>query len=86
MNDDEYCRWMFRRVMDYIKENKVKEAGASFASDCNKRDIDLGFLGMMLFHQRDKHELIKLICGYSFMPADLKIYYDKPEKAILDYS
>jgi hypothetical protein len=33
MNNDEYCRFMFRRVMDYLKNNKVMEAGMSFASD-----------------------------------------------------
>ena len=77
---------MFRRVMNYIKENKVKEAGVYFASECNKRDIDLGILKIMFFNQIDKYKLIKLICGYSFIPDDLKIYYDKPEKAIIDYN
>jgi len=85
MNNDEYCRFMFRRVMDYLKNNKVMEAGMSFASDCNKKDIDLGFLGMFLFKQTDENELIKLVCGYHFMPADLKKYYDNPQKAFIDY-
>ena len=77
---------MFRRVMDYLKNNQVMEAGMSFASDCNKKDINLGFLGMFLFKQTDKNDLIRLVCGYHFMPDDLKKYYDNPEKAFIDYS
>lgn len=84
-NEYEYCRWMFKRVMGYINNNDVKQAGISFASDCNTKGIDLGFLKMMFFYQNDKYELIKLICGYSFMPPDLKIYYDNPQKALIDF-
>lgn len=84
-NDDEYCRWMFKRVMEYVNNNDIKNAGISFASDCNKKQIDLGFLGLMLFNQTDKYELIKLICGFSFMPSDLSIYYDNPQKALENY-
>ena len=85
MNHDEYCRWMFQRVMEYINRNEIKEAGISFAIDCNKKDIDLGFLRMMFFNQSDKYSLIKLICGYSFMPQEFQKYYDNPEKALIDY-
>jgi hypothetical protein len=85
MDHDKYCRWMFQRVMEYVNRNKIKEAGISFVSDCHKRDIDLGFLEMMLFHQSDKYSLIKLICGYSFMPPEFQKYYDNPEQALIDY-
>jgi hypothetical protein len=40
---------------------------------------------MFLFKQTDENELIKLVCGYHFMPADLKKYYDNPQKAFIDY-
>lgn len=84
-DNDEYCRFMFKRVMDYINENKIREAGLSFLSDCDKKNIDLGILKMMFLYQTNKYDLIKLICGYPFMPSDLRIYYDDPEKAMIDY-
>ena len=83
--DYDYCRFMFKRVMEYVNNNDVKNAGISFASDCNKKGIDLGFLSMLFFRQTDKNELIKLVCGYPFMPPDLRQYYDNTEKAFDDY-
>ena len=82
--NDEYCRWMFTRVMAYINENKIQEAALSFLSDCDKEDINLGILHMLFINQTNKYDLIQLICGYSFMPSDLSIYYDNPEKAFLE--
>lgn len=87
---DEYCRFMFKRVMEYLinkKTNYSFEAGCSFASDCNKSKLDLGGLGLFLFKKENTAEdVIKLVCGYSFMPKDLRLYYEKPEKAFEDYS
>ena len=85
-SNDDYCRFMFKRVMEYLNKNDVKNAGVSFVSDCNKKEIDLGILTMLFFSQTDKNELIKLVCGYPFMPPDLRQYYDNPEKAFVDYT
>jgi hypothetical protein len=84
-DDDKYCRFMFTRVMEYLNKKQVKEAGISFASDCNKKGIQLGFIGMMLFNQKDENELLRIICGFHFMPTDLKQYYHNPQKAFEDY-
>ena len=87
---DEYCRFMFKRVMGYLinkEPNSSFEAGCSFASDCDKSKIDLGGLALFLFTKENSAEdVIKLVCGYSFMPKDLRLYYERPEQAFIDYS
>lgn len=82
---DDYCRLMFKKVMEYLQKDEVQLAGSTFACDCNKMNIDLGPIKCLFFCQSDKNELIKLISGYSFMPSDIKQYYYNPEKAFIDF-
>lgn len=58
-SNDEYCRFMFKRVIEYLNKNDIKNVGISFASDCNKKEIYLEILTMLFFKQTDKIELIK---------------------------
>ena len=78
-------RMIFRRVMEYLQKDDVRQGLMSFLSDCIKYDIDLGMLKMYFLTITDKNELIKTIAGYTFMPDDIKAYYINPDKAFKDY-
>jgi len=74
----------FKRMMDYIIEDKFDEARKSILSDISKIDNNpMG--GMIIMSSKNTIELIKNASGFAFMSDKIKKYYENPEKALADY-
>ena len=80
MNND----FIFKRMMDYIIQDKFQEARMSILSDISKIDNNpMG--GMIIMSSKNSIELIKNASGFAFMSDKIKKYYENPKKALTDY-
>ena len=76
--------FIFKRMMEYIIENKFEQAKMSILSDISKIDSN-PLSSMIIMTSKNSIELIKNVSGFAFMSKKIKSYYENPEKALNDY-
>ena len=78
-------RWAFDRAIEYLKKNDLQNAKMSFMSDIQKggvQGMEYQMASMIVMLASNKTELIKAMAGFSFMPPDIRCFYDNPEGAM----
>ena len=81
---DSSTEFIFKRMMDYVLKDDLLNAKISIMSDLSKIDEN-PLTSRVIMSSQDAISLIKNVAGFHLMSQNIQLYYDNPEKALIDY-